>query len=248
MLMAVKTTEGPEMIEGPHSDLRTRRVTAGLPMIEGAACEWPRGPRVGTRPGHQAWYLLQARSGAEVKLTDFLEQFNCELYYPKTLVLRQVAKRLLTPSQRGEGAVIRRPQLTAIFPSYPFIRFDIADERCHEMFKFAGVYGLHCTAERPVVVDDAYISHLRMLEQNGVIPASTSLKELFAIGETVAIRVGAFKGFTGVMEELPPDLQQQINEGVLSELDESMCATIGVMMFGKVSSVKIPMGSLQKSE
>lgn len=225
--MAVKSSEVPD-------------------MIEDAVCQWPRGPRVGTRPGSLAWYLLQARSGAETKITDFLKQFGCEVYYPKTLVLRQVAKRLLTPSQRGAGAVIRRPQLTAIFPSYPFIRFDIADERCHEMFNFAGVYGLHCTAERPVMVDDAYIGHLKALEHDGVIPASTSLRELFAIGDRVIIKSGPMKHFSAVIEKLPHKLQQQINEGVLSELDESMCATVGVMMFGHVSSATIPMASLEK--
>jgi transcription antitermination factor NusG len=226
MLMAVESFEVPE-------------------MIEGAACPWPRGPRLGRRDG-VAWYLLQARSGAEAAVTDFLKPFGYEVYYPKTLVMRLVPKRELTPSQRGAGAEVRRPKLMAVFPSYPFIRFDLRNPRCHELFDFAGVYGLHCTAERPVVVDDAYIGHLRSLEQDGIIPASTAVKDIFAIGESVLINDGAFKGFTGVLEELPHKLQQQINTGVLSELDDSMCATVGVNLFGRVTPATIAMRSLEK--
>lgn len=226
MLMAVESFEVPE-------------------MIEGAVCPWPRGPRLGSRDG-VAWYLLQARSGAETAVTDFLKPFGYEVYYPKTLVMRLVPKRELTPSQRGAGAEVRRPKLTAVFPSYPFIRFDIRNPRCHELFDFAGVYGLHCTAERPVVVDDAFISHLKALEQDGIIPASTAVKEIFAIGENVVIGEGPMKFFQGVVEELPHKLQQQINTGVLSELDDSMCATVGVMMFGRITSVSVPMRSLEK--
>lgn len=229
-----------ETIVGPFSDTRTK-----LPMIEGAASPWPRQPRVGERKG-DAWYLLQARSGAEEPIRDFLRQFGYQVYYPKTLVMRPVPKRQLTPSQRGAGAMISRPQLMAVFPSYPFIRFDITDPRGHELFNFAGVYGLHCTAGRPVVADDAWISHIKSLEDDGVIPATTSLRQLFGIGETVMIKKGPFRFFSAVVEELPPKLQQQIDEGVLSELDESMCATVAITMFGGATKTSIALSSLEK--
>jgi len=216
-----------------------------IEVIDGAACQWPRQPQVGTRKGN-AWYLLQARSGAEERIKDFLRPFGYEVYYPKTLVLRAVPKRQLTPSQRGAGAMISRPQLTAIFPSYPFIRFDMEDSRCHKLFDFTGVYGLHCTSGKPVVADNAWINHLKSLESDGVIPATTTLKQLFAIGENVLIKAGPFRGFNGVVEELPAKLQQQINEGVLSELDESMCATIAINIFGRSTPAELPLSSIEK--
>jgi transcription antitermination factor NusG len=157
-----------------------------------------------------------------------------------------VPKRQLTNSQRAEGTTIRRPQLIPVFSNYPFIRFDIRDPRGHALFEFAGVYGLHCAGGRPVVVDDAFVTHLRRLEDDGVIPASTSLKDLFAIGETVRISSGPFRGFNGVVEELPPKLQKQIDTGILSELDESMCATIAIHLFGGSTPANIPLRSIEK--
>jgi transcriptional antiterminator NusG len=222
-----------------------RKGIDGSDIEEGAGCPWPRAPRVGNRTG-LAWYLLQAKSGVETKLRDFLKQFGYEVYYPKTLVLRPVPKRELTPSQRGAGAMISRPQLMAIFPSYPFIRFDVRDERCHELFDFAGVYGMHCAAGQPVVADDAWINHLKSLEDDGVIPAATSLRQLFEIGENVLIKDGPFKCFNGIVEELPIKLQQQLDDGVLSELDESMCATIAINIFGRSTRSKLPLSSLEK--
>lgn len=214
-------------------------------MIEGAACAWPRAPRSGVGKGER-WYLLQARSNAEKAISDFLGRYHYEVYYPKTLVMRHVPKRQLTPKQRGDGAMIRRPQLMAVFPTYPFVKFDITDERAHELFSVVGVYGLHCTGEKPVVVEDAYVDYLRSLEQDGVIPASTSLKDLFGIGETVRITAGPFRGFNGVIQKLPPKMQQQIDSGILSELDESMCATIAIDIFGQATPTTVQLRSIEK--
>jgi transcription antitermination factor NusG len=219
-------------------------------VIDGAACPWPRQPRVGARKG-AAWYLLQINSGAETKVTDFLKPFGYEVYYPKTLVLKAVPKRELTPSQRGSGVVIRRPYLLPIFPGYPYIHFDMEDGNIHDLFKFTGVYGVHCAGEKPVIVDDAYVWHLKNLEEPqkaGIISANRTLRELFGVGDSVLInnRNSPFRGFTGVIETLPPKLQQQIDQNKLSELDESMCATIAIHLFGGLARATIPLGSIEK--
>lgn len=212
------------------------------------ACAWPRQPRsVDLKKSDGIrWMLLQARSGAETKLTDFLKQFGYEVYYPKTSIWKQVKRRDLTKQQRADGAVIMKPQLVPIFPTYPFIRFDAGDARCHDIFSFGGVYGLHCAAGRPVVVDDWFVAHLKSLEDDGVIPATTPLRHLFDIGETARINDGPFRHFNAVVEELPAKLQQQIATNTLEELDDSMCAIVGVSIFGRVSRVSIPLRSLDK--
>jgi hypothetical protein len=48
------------------------------------------------------------------------------------------------------------------------------------------------------------------------------------------------------VQELPHKLQQQINEGVLAELDESMCAKIAIHLFGGVTTASIALASLEK--
>jgi transcription antitermination factor NusG len=238
------TTPSDENQVGPYSDTRTK-----LPMIEGAACAWPRSPRVAPRdaasPGLR-WYMLQAQSNAERAIAEFLRRFEYEVYYPKTLLMKPVPKRELTKKQRAEGANVLKPQLIAVFPTYPFIRFDILDPRSHDLFEMVGVYGLSCTGNRPIIIDDAYVDHLRSLEADGVIPASTALHELFVVGETVRVAAGPFKGFNAVVEELPVKLQQQLDTGVLSELDESMATTIAIEIFGRATRADVPMKWLEK--
>lgn len=219
-------------------------------IIEGAACPWPRQPRIGARKG-LAWYLLQINSGAETRVSEFLKPFGYEVYYPKTLVLKAVPRRELTPSQRGAGALIKRPRLLPIFPGYPYICFDMEDSRVHDLFEFAGVYGLHCAGDQPVVVDDAYVWHLKQLEvpqKEGIISANRSLREIFGVGDSILINAkgSPFRGFTGVIETLPAKLQQQINDNKLSELDESMCATIAIHMFGGLARAHVPLSSIEK--
>lgn len=219
----------------------------GTTGIEGAACPWPRGPRIGKRDG-KGWYLLQVKSGAEVKIAEFLKPFGYEVYYPKTMILKRVPLRQMTPSQRKAGAAVSRPHIIPVFPGYPYIQFDLTDERCHQLFSFAGVYGLHCAGDRPVIVDDVYVNHLKSFEDSdtGMIPGSTALADLFAVGDHVRIQdFGPLRGFTAVIEQLPHKLQQQLRDGKLEELDESMCATIAIEIFGRVTLAKAPLSSLE---
>jgi transcription antitermination factor NusG len=190
--------------------------------------------------------MLQALGNAEKAIADFLGKYGYTVYYPKTLVMRPVPKRELTKKQRAEGANVLKPQLIAVFPTYPFIQFDILDPRSHDLFDMAGVYGLSCTGNRPIIIDDAYVRHLRAIEADGVIPASTALLDLFAIGEDVRVTSGPFRGFGAVVEELPTKLQQQLDAGILSELDESMAATIAIQIFGRATRANVPMKWLEK--
>jgi transcriptional antiterminator NusG len=215
-------------------------------LIDGASCPWPRQPRAGFVQG-VAWYLLQARSNAENALREFLKRYGYEVYYPKALLLRQVPKAQLSRAQRAQGDVVRRPTLVPLFPSYPFIRFDIADYHAHALFDLAGVYGLHCAGgERPVVIDDAYVAQLRRLEQNGVLPASTLVKDLFAVGERVRVATGPFAHFSGVIEELPKDLRDQLAAGTIAEVDESLLVKVAVQIFGRSTPVSMPLSAIEK--
>jgi transcriptional antiterminator NusG len=213
-------------------------------LIDGASCPWPRGPRTGYVQG-RAWYLLQASADPD-KLREFLKRYGYEVYYPKTVRLRKLRKNELTKRQRADGAEISKPALLPVFPNYPFINFDVADVRVHELFDMAGVFGLHCTGERPVLLDGAWVMHLKGLEANGVIPAGTTLRELFSVGERVRVSEGPFAGYSGAIEALPADLQQQLDDRKLSELDESKCIRLGLDIFGRITPTNIPMRSIEK--
>lgn len=217
-------------------------------LIEGATCLWPRRPRIdGSLREGLNWRLLQARrTGSEALMMETLERHDVESYFPKTRVFRIVPQRQLSRKQRAAGATVRRPKDVALFPGYLFVRFDVRRAGLNELFDLVGVSGLVCAGDFPVVVDEAFISHIRSLELDGAVPGSTPIAELFMIGDRVRLRRGPFAMFGGVVEALPSKLANQIANGTLDELDESMCATIGVEIFGRISPTKVPLGDLVK--
>lgn len=219
-----------------------------LIVINGANCIWPRPPRISVigHPNGLSWHLSQARTGSERAAMEMLERQDVESYFPKARVFRIVPQRQLSRKQRAAGAVVRRPKEISIFPGYLFVRFDARRAGLNELFDLAGVSGLVCAGEFPVIVDDAFIANVRGLEIEGAVPGSTPIAKLFDIGETVRISGGPFSMFSGVVEAMPAKLAKQILDGTLEELDESMCATIGVEMFGRVSQVHVPLSHLEK--
>lgn len=218
-------------------------------IIEGASCPWPRQPRINVNvKQHDGlnWHLLQARSGAEQPAMKTLERQHVESYFPQARVFRIVPQRQLSRKQRAAGATVRRPRDIAIFPGYLFVRFDVRRARLNELFDLVGVSGLVCAGDFPVVVDDAFIANVRGLEIDGAVPGSTPIAKLFEIGETVRISAGPFASFNGVVEAMPQKIAKQLLQGTLDELDELMCATIGVEIFGRISPIRIPLGHLEK--
>ena len=214
---------------------------------DGAACAWPREPRSGfAKGGVQSWHLLQARTGIERATMDALKRYHVESYFPQARVYRVVPQRKLTPKQRVRGGVVRRPTNIALFPGYLFVRFDAGTPRWHELFDIVGLYGLVCSGGLPANVDENFIRHLRHLEVDGAVPGNTPVATIFSLGEIVRIDEGPLLGFRGVVESLSPKIVERLKNGTLEDLDDAMCATIGVEIFGRVSTVTIPMTQLGK--
>jgi len=234
----------PAKFAGGFGEGKMQSETFPDAMLEGASCEWPKRPRVGHRDG-LCWYLLEARSNAETRLRELLGRFGYELYYPRALRLEPVPKAQLSRAQRNSGTEIKRPRLVPLFPSYPFIRFDIADPRAHELFKLAGVYGLHCTGDRPVMIDDLYVEHLRRLEVNSVVPSSTLLRDVFMCGEQVRVVDGPFASFSGEVQAVRL-IHEKLENGTVGDVDESSCVTLALAIFGRVTPVTLPLRSIEK--
>lgn len=195
------------------------------------------------RPGN--WHLAMTRGGRERITQGWLQDHGFEVYFPMARVMRIVAQRHLSRRQRAAGAVVRKPQLKPLFPGYIFVRFDEAD--CwHTHFDAAGVYGLVCSGDLPAEVPAKLVDDIQAREQNGAVPGDVLLSELFRIGEQVVISSGPFAQFSAVLEELPPAIAEQVRNGRIEDVDESLRASVAVNILGRLTRIKVPLSNLRR--
>src|SRR5581483_10524491 len=125
----------------------------------------------------------------------------------------------ISRKQRANLAQFARPVSFALFPGYSFVEFDASEERWHEIFRFVGIYGILCAGGLPYPLPDDFIPRLRRLEQGGVIPLKTPLKDLpFKPGDVVQITRGAFIGHEATIEELADDERIRLLLGIFGGL------------------------------
>jgi transcriptional antiterminator NusG len=190
------------------------------------------------------WYAAHCVGAPDAKVRDVVKRISdWDIYIPQCLELRATPKRLLAPSQRNSGVPIMRSVEVALFPRYPFLRLDLCDPRCHEVFKLLGVQGLICDGEssvpQPAYIDDVAIDELMARERNGEIVAGVSLKQfMYEVGEQVRIRNGSFAGFNGSVETVP--------DVPVDKLDQSARLSIWVFLFGRQNLVELSIADIEK--
>lgn len=149
------------------------------------------------------WHLVQINQSDFTLAKTQLDWAGYSIYAP---MLREVIlppARKLSLAQRKTRHLFGRHKLSPYFGSYRFVRFDVARDPWHDLFKLVGVHGIGCKGDMPVAMPNTLIDMLRAKEQNGAIPADTPVKALFyKVGETVKVNNGPFVGFTGKIERM----------------------------------------------
>lgn len=149
------------------------------------------------------WHLVQINQQSFRLASEQLEWAGYRLYAPMLREMLVPAARKLSLSQRKNRHLFGREKLTPYFGSYRFVRFNVAIDPWHDLFKLVGVHGIGCKGNVPVAMPNELIEELQMLEQNGAIPATTPVKALFyKVGEEVRVNTGPFSGFTGKVETI----------------------------------------------
>lgn len=188
---------------------------------------------------NKSWHIAQVGTGREEASQDFLKRHKFEVYYPMMRVMKITPRKLLSHKQRLNGAVVKRPFMMPLFPSYLLINFDLEDGRWHNLFEMIGVRGLVCNGNLPASIPAIQVNKLKGLEVDGAVPGTTPLKIIpFVIGEQVRIKTGPFATFPAIVEKLP--------SGTIEELDESMRVQLLVSIFGGSAPVDIEIGNIEK--
>jgi transcription antitermination factor NusG len=191
--------------------------------------------------GELLWYIVRL-VGRDHRLSrELLRRQGFPFYCPLVHEMRSIGQRQLTKAQRRDrnaGVKYTRWVERELFQNYFFVRFVLTHPRWHELFTLANVRGIVCAGGVPAAVPDPIIAKMQGCEVRGVIPASTTPRELFAVGEEVRISEGPFSGFNAKVAELP--------DKPLCDLDESARLGLLVDVFGRSSFVEMELGSVAK--
>lgn len=141
------------------------------------------------------WYAVHTHPKQEARADSNLRAWGVETFSPKLRECRY---------NEFSGAPIFIPQF--LFPRYIFARFQ-AERLLHKVRNTRGVFGVVSLGDRPARVDDEVIALIKaQVGADGYI----YLKDEPQVGDTVVIKNGPLKSFTGIFERKMQDSERVI--------------------------------------
>ena len=133
----------------------------------------------------EGWYLLYCRSRQEERARIHLNNQGFSTYLPRVQVTRIVAGR-------------RQCREEVLFPSYLFVHTDPFSSSYHKIRSTRGVSAFVRSGDQPLRVADQLVKTLALNEEK--LELSGVLNNDYAIGDTVDVTEGAFKGLKAVYQ------------------------------------------------
>lgn len=192
--------------------------------------------------GDERWYVTWTGPRFSEKQADELfEEYGCEYYIPKVRKFVPVPLRRLSLRQRRSGIAYREPKLVRLLPGYLFARLDRRRRDWRELLQRTHIRGVLFLEHEaiPLPITQNEIDKLRAFEVDGAIPATVPVRKLaYEVGQAVRINEGPFIGFPATVDELP--------DAPIGDVDEDVRIKVGVMIFGRVSLVELPISAIEK--
>lgn len=134
----------------------------------------------------QQWFLIHTNPKQEARAISNLSAWKVETFSPQ---IREWRYNPVTGR--------RQPGIKPLFSRYVFARFDLQG-LFHKVKYTRGVHELVSFGDGPVRVDDSIIDSIRCrIGKDGVVRTGTDFKP----GDTVVVREGVLKDFTGIFEK-----------------------------------------------
>lgn len=156
------------------------------------------------------WHVVHVASRFERQVTDqnsfvakLINDAGFEVYSAKQRRMIMPRSNQLPPSQRKHRHLLAKEKIEPMFPGYEFVRFDIENDRWHDIFKIVGIHGMLCENNLPAPLPAGFVENLKAKEVDGAIPAKLPVVEVFNVGEVVRVsKAGPMAGLTGPIEKL----------------------------------------------
>jgi transcriptional antiterminator NusG len=146
------------------------------------------------------WYVLRAISGKENKVRETLEADM------RNTSLGEYVSQVLIPTEKvvgvrnGKRIVKERSYL----PGYVLVEAALVGEVAHHLTNTQNVIGFLGGSQQPTPLRRSEVS--RILGTVDQLQESPEEMEIpYTVGESVKVNHGAFKGFSGVIEEINPE-------------------------------------------
>jgi transcriptional antiterminator RfaH len=131
------------------------------------------------------WYLIHTHPKQEYRAENNLKSYDIETFFPRFKAYR-----------RNEFTGVHVDVVKPLFPNYLFVKVRMAD-LYHKIRYTRGVRHLVSFNNYPAVVDDAVIAVIKSrIGSQGLV----KIGEDFEVGDSVIIKAGPLRSFTGVFE------------------------------------------------
>ena len=169
------------------------------------------------------WYVIHTYSGYENKVAQNIEKVveNRKLHdlIPEVRIPMETVTEI-----KGEKTVEAEKKL---FPSYVLVKMVLTDDSWYIVRNTRGVTGFVGPGSKPMPLSD------REVEALGVDTGTQTVRTDIAVGDDVTMVGGSFDGMSGTVSAL--DL-------------ENAAADVTVSMFGRETSVTLPLTQLRKED
>ncbi|MCE0556512.1 MULTISPECIES: transcription termination/antitermination protein NusG [unclassified Motilimonas] len=173
------------------------------------------------------WYVVQAFSGYEARVTktlnEYIKMHEMEDYFEEVLVPTEEVVEM----RAGQ----KRKSERKFFPGYVLVKMVMNDETWHLVRSIPRVMGfIGGTTERPAPISQKEADAILNRLQDAIDKPRP--KTLFEPGEVVRVTDGPFADFNGVVEEVDYDKSR---------------VKVSVLIFGRSTPVDLEFGQIEKS-
>lgn len=170
------------------------------------------------------WYVIHTYSGYENKVAQNIEKVVENRKLQDLIPEVKIPMELVTEVKDNKTTEAERK----LFPSYVLVKMVMNDDSWYIVRNTRGVTGFVGPASKPVPLTDKEVAAL------GVESARKKTVEVdFKVGDNVTVTGGSFEGFTGVVQAV--DMEAQTADVVVS-------------MFGRETSVSLPINQIKAED
>ncbi|MGN1114394.1 MAG: transcription termination/antitermination protein NusG [Oscillospiraceae bacterium] len=170
------------------------------------------------------WYVVHTYSGYENKVAQNIEKVVENRKLNDLIKEVKIPMELVTEVKENKTTEAERK----LFPSYVLVKMILTDDSWYVVRNTRGVTGFVGPGSKPVPLSDKEVEALGVES-----PMKTELRIDIQEGDNVSVIGGSFEGFTGTV--------QSVNS-------EEKTADVAVSMFGRETSVSIPLNQLSKED